>query len=488
MTPDFFIKTFSTLVPLGDTMLRLRANLRQTRAWWKSAETAVGRLGRPYHWIWKYPVRLEAAILLLILLCLTVALAGGVYSMARIGTATDQAKELSDIRASPIWGMIMRVHDQTWLILGTYILLAIAVAYHALPRLARNCTAVVARWNRAVRFSPGFINADWQCEYDDRANAVNIEREACLRTANAIADLIGSGTKWRANRAEPTAAVWSLDVQDRANALLIANTIEGAIHENHLGKMPWQRFYEVIADIAARPERPLSWVSLRKDPSGNSVYRSMRECAGNDLNLFPSSTAIATEVARAVRLLLERHQGNAAYLAGTSSPSVTRALRSLQQYPQMGYNKPKCMGPQFVKLCVRWKVWPSIKTGPLIYASDSVMWMPDSLLGLLLDSGCIVVANPGNGVPNDENMKRLAVRTLHEISVHFGGLLKDSGNTELALLQAQFSEGGADPEFALYEIVDYILWSRSRERTDEGDSILSPPRIWEVGNQTIRRL
>jgi hypothetical protein len=489
MTWDFLVRTFAGLVPLIGEMFKIRTSLRQAVLWWVSAENKVGSLGPVYKRIWKTPVRALYGILIALLCLFGIVAVIGIAAYSVAGPADDPAKTFEGLRAGTIWGPLLTLHTKATWFIGAYLVVAFLTWFNAISWLNMKIARAQARRSPELLFQPGFATAVWQLKSDLDAAAVNINQTSCAQVSGAIAEAIAAGdNSWRNDRASMPAIAAQLSIHERATLLLVGNTIEGGLHLANKKLPSWRRLYDLLAEIAAGQDRPFDPSSLRAPGAAGALYGKLRAAAVAEPQYFPDLPAVTKDVSDCVQKLIDERSGSAANLAGgpTSNPDLDLAKKRLEDYPQMGTATPKYMAPQFLRLAVRWHVWRFVKSAPLVYATPDKLLVGDPLLAYLFDTGCIRVSK-NKDITVDENLKRVAVKAIHEISLHFAGMLNHVNAQPLMVaLREEISPGAPAIEWSVYDWVDTYLWHRSEHRANAGNA-LDPMPSWTV-NGTVNHV
>ena len=213
---------------------------------------------------------------------------------------------------------------------------------------------------------------------------------------------------------------------------------------------------------------------LKGPGSSADFYGGLREEVNRRLPAgeppLPDSPVAMTDVSNAIHLLTTKYKGTAktiAYGFWWPKPSLRLAFHRAQQFHP--FNE-ESMIPQFLKLCVRWDVWPEVKVGNFVYpyaSSIARMMLEESALVTLHHVDNFTFRKGGELAAYREAMRR-TVRRVERI-------LLGSRNPHHQLYVNELAKAGHPMEWELAASVDFALWSLAREMAKK-DSF----KEWEV--------
>jgi hypothetical protein len=136
----------------------------------------------------------------------------------------------------------------------------------------------------------------------------------------------------------------------------------------------------------------------------------------------------------------------------------------------------------FLKLAVRWQIWPSAAPGPFTFGFNR------GIAALLLNLRCITVRREDEALDIDEDVRRLAAGTEMQI-VNQLKVFIDSGSDERTteLCKSRFgSTPSAVPLWRLSDEVDYFLFNQAR-RADGGSFGDAAVKPWRIDGNSFAR-
>ena len=137
------------------------------------------------------------------------------------------------------------------------------------------------------------------------------------------------------------------------------------------------------------------------------------------------------------------------------------------------------MGPQFLKLSVRWDVWPSIKTGNFVYPFSS------SIAALFLDREAIVTLGEVEELSFSSAPEQTIVReTMRRTVDTVKRLLTTVDRPDYKKFYSSLNTSPVHPsEWELAQHVDFVLWSYAAEEVKNNAFTK-----WRIGsNKFIQR-
>jgi hypothetical protein len=460
----FFSAILTVIVPAAQLWDSSKKRLLRAR----KDEVAVGDLGLPYWFGLKLPSLLTVCGLATIVGLALIALVGGV-AVSRI---TDQ--KVYPMLHKTHWAVPVTLFENSLLILFAYVLLAVVVYFDIPQYIALGLTS-------AWRYRPGWISAH---RVLTEGGPLNIDLQACRAASNTVFEAMANGSfQYEEDRA---AVPQGLQPDELANCLLIACTIESECHDLKKQIKKFAPLYSAVAAIGAGGTRPLSSKAIAAFDN-NTFYAHIRSLELPDAAVLPDDQSIHIAVNEVVRLLSAKYKSSALRLAYSWVPicsaSLPRVDGKLKAMPSFAGDRRKSMRDLFLKLAVRWQIWPSAAPGPFTYGFNR------RIAALLLNLRCITVRREDEALDIDEDVKRLVAETEMQIVDQLKVFI-DSGSdkrtTELCKSRFGSAPSGV-PMWRLSDEVDYFLFNQAR-KADGGCFGEAGVKPWHIdGNSFVRK-
>ncbi|MBE0657158.1 MAG: hypothetical protein IH602_05680 [Bryobacteraceae bacterium] len=257
---------------------------------------------------------------------------------------------------------------------------------------------------------------------------------------------------------------------ERANVALFGCMIEQEHWDRGFQRRDWAPFYRALAECREDGQSIFSPDYLRRVHMGTGAtrdfYQIIRTAANPALVSaaqpeLPESATVSSDVGEALNVLVDRYSGSAVNLANADLTgrhfNIERAFAEASSFPLL---RSDSMRPQFLKLLVRWDVWPGIQPGRFIYPFSA------RIAALLLDSGALVTLDDSDRLTFRTEDQRMIVREgVRRVVANVERLLmSDSVNGARAYYSALRNEQAHPAEWELAQRVDYVLWSEARNR------------------------
>jgi len=339
-------------------------------------------------------------------------------------------------------------------VLGLAILLFIAAAVNALSWIPISLLGCIPAKFLALKQSAAWYNL-WQFSIPLGApNPLFINPTG----VSALADIAISGLETtnagRENFAEtPT----QLCLHERANAALIGCILEKEYGIRQWPKPKWGSFYAAVAAAEADGKRLVSPKYLATAALNVDFYGvlsgEVNSRLPEDEPGLPDSAEARDDVSNAVKILVDKYKGSAKNLATvwwSRKPNLRVAFSRAQSIRPLD---SRSMVPQFIKLAVRWEVWPGAKLGNFIYP-----YAPN--LGVLLFEKHALVTLPGpHGFAFQDKGQLAAFReTMRRTVTRVRKNLSSSKKPEHRNILTRYPT-----EWQLAAGVDFVLWAHSSQ-------------------------
>jgi hypothetical protein len=253
---------------------------------------------------------------------------------------------------------------------------------------------------------------------------------------------------------------------ERANAALLGCLIEQEHHVRRWQLRNWGDFYKALVNTKVDGVSIFADTTIRNVRAQHQDYYAFMRAA-SDPNLreaqqppLEDSAAVAEDVMKVVDVLIAMYEGSARNLAraDASRMDIRLAFERASEFPHFD---GESIRPQFLKLAVRWDVWPGIETGNVIYPFSS------SLAALLLDRNVLVtlpeVKEFGFKSADERRVAREAIRQTVASVKHF---LETVERPEYRAFYESLQSSEVHPvEWELAQYVDFVLWAESYELT-----------------------
>jgi len=416
-----------------------------------------------------------------------ISFAAGAYIMIELSRTEGIEKIYDQIRTTNYGTFALTLQNSAWYILLAYTALATLVAYNIIPYLLLKCYQFAGKFRPELLHNTGYINAYWHFQFNKEAPAANLNIDACKTISNELIEKLAQNNSWQNDwAARPNLP---LSAEELSNIILIGCTIEGICHQNNTQVTSWGRFYNTLCECANTKSKPFLPESLRAHSKGGSFYSNLRGIAGVEACNLPTGNTIEATINEAIKILCTNYSGSMLDLAGLKSrPSIALAQKNLAQFPTMGNSSTKSMSAQVIRICLRWNLWPTLNSHTSIYTKDGYNKITTSILRLLFDSNCIV-GLPGKHIPNQIELKRLALKSMHIIAQDIAKLLQNSANPALQKLKGTLYNNGHFNENAAFDLVDFLLWSAAKARQPSTtQSALNPASTWTIDPSHASRI
>jgi len=459
----FFAAVLTVIVPAAQLWDALKKRLRKMAR----DEVSVGPLGRSYFWAFKVPSYVTVVSLIVVVILALTAFAGGLV----VNKAGGDAKAYEALHQSR-WDVPVVVFEHALWILGAYLLLAVLFYFEVPYRLALLLT-------RSWRYKPGWISARRALK---ESGPVNIDSDACTATANTIFKSMADGSfKYEDDRASKPK---DLEADELANCLLIGCTIESQLHDLKQ-KVTFAPLYGMVAAVAKHQERPLSSKSIK---SGNkdTFYAHLLSLQPAGQQVLPNDQSIHSAVNSVIKRLAFNYKSSALRLATSwvplTAPSLLRVDPRLKGFDPFAGDGHKGMRELFLKLAVRWGVWPEAQAGPFIFVFSR------RISTLLLNLGCVKVPQDDKALDIDEDVTRLVPETEMEIVNRFRDFIGSGSDGAIEqLCQSRFGCAASGvPLWRISDEVDYFLFAQSR-KDDGGCFGEKGVKPWKIDSNSFVR-
>jgi hypothetical protein len=253
-----------------------------------------------------------------------------------------------------------------------------------------------------------------------------------------------------------------LNDAERANAALFGCLLEQEHYIRKWGRRSWRPFYEALAGARVSQTSifaPQLITSTRKE--AKDFYSIIRDAVNPRLVAagqasLEDTPAVSEDVMVVADTLAARYRlSDFKHLSGPG------------------------MGPQFLKLAVRWDVWPSIETGNFVYPFST------SLAALFLDKEALVTLGDVTELSFSSKSEQAIVReTMRRVVKTVDHRLTFVDREDYHTFYASLVHDPCHPpEWELAQLVDFILWSEATELGKKNQFV-----SWRIGsNKFITR-
>ncbi|MGD1157548.1 MAG: hypothetical protein ABSA41_17210 [Terriglobia bacterium] len=355
--------------------------------------------------------------------------------------------------------------DDYWLKIVALGLLLLLITYvdgiTRVPVWALSC--LPTRWLPSVLESPAWFNVRQYSNVLEKPKPLVIAQIGVDRLADfALVQLVSGSYRTEHFADKPT----DLSTDERANAALFGCLLEQEHYVRRWGMREWRPFYAAVAGAREGEVSvfaPNFLQAARRE--ARDYYAIIRELVNPHLTIarqepLPDSGAVAEDVMKAIDLLNAMYGGSAANLARTSRTGNHVDLRlAFERVEQFPHFSGEGMRPQFLKIAVRWDVWPGVATGNFIYPFSS------SLAALFLGREAVVTLREVDQFSFKSTEERRIVReamrqTVSTVDRRLRTVDRKDYQAFYAELQAK---SGHPVEWELAEHVDFVLWSEAYE-------------------------
>jgi hypothetical protein len=341
---------------------------------------------------------------------------------------------------------------------------------------------IPTRWLPGLLESPSWLYVCWFCDIFGKPRPLVIRELGIDDIADFVIQRLVGGNLKTDNFAEKPPG---LTDDERANAALFGCLLE---KEHYIRKgwprRSWRFFYAAIG-AAQHQGRSIFAPDVVKRVSAHieDYYSDIQKAVNPRLeeteqDLLPDSAAASEDVKNAVELLATKYDGCAANLprgtSGTRQLNLRNAFERVAEFPNFN---PTGMVPQFLKLAVRWDVWPGIETGGFIYpfsSSIAVLFLNQQVLITLPEAQQFAFRDPDELLIMRETMRRVVDKVAWHLKT-----LNRPGYREF--YQTLRNEPAHPVEWEIAQYVDFVLWSAAREPASEGSD------VWKVESGLVLR-
>jgi hypothetical protein len=281
-----------------------------------------------------------------------------------------------------------------------------------------------------------------------------INRQGISTLADVAIERLETGRSGRDNYAEVPA---ELNLDQRANAALIGCILEKEYGLRGWPKPKWRLFYAAVAAAEVNGQKLVSPEYLTGTALKVAFYEILRQelnrVLPDDESKMPDSAEARDELSRAIKLLVNDYEGSARNLARvwwSINPNLRLAFVRSKGFQPMD---SRSMVPQFLKLAVRWGVWPGAKLGNFIYpyaAYLGVLLFERHALVTLLSVKSFAFKDEGQLAAYREAMRRVVSKAHQTLS-------RSLKPQHVQILKSYPSE------WELAAEVDFVLWDYSSE-------------------------
>jgi hypothetical protein len=251
---------------------------------------------------------------------------------------------------------------------------------------------------------------------------------------------------------------------ERANAALFGCLLEQEHYIRKWGRRSWRPFYEALAGARVNQSSlfaPDLVISTRRD--AQDFYSMIRQAVNPRLvdagqTLLEDTPAVSEDVMVAADTLAARYKGSAANLPSMDGQGFDLRL-AFDRLSDFKHLSGPGMGPQFLKLAVRWDVWPSIETGNFVYPFST------SLAVLFLDQEALVTLGDVSEFSFSSEPEQAIVReTMRRIVKTVEHRLTFVDRSDYHAFYSSIAHSPEHPvEWELAQLVDFVLWSEATE-------------------------
>jgi len=321
-----------------------------------------GKPGAFFFFTYRVPQYLYALALLGCALFGFVALIGGV------------AKLFSPPTGVPFFTPFFE--DSAFQILGVAILILLVAGFNGLSWIVILLFIWVPSRFLSLKQSAAWYNLRQFSSLLDEPKPVFINPDGVANVADiAILEL----EKKPATSADFAATPELLDLDARGNTALIGCLLEKEYSVRRWPRPKWKDFYAAVAAAELNSRKLVSPDYVTTRPTDSDFYGILRDKINGELPAtepnLPDSGEARNDLSKALDLLAEKYAGSARNLAFSwwrRKPSLRLAFNRAQSFHPLDVSS---MVPQFLKLAVRWGVWPNVKPGNFIYPYASCLAM-----------------------------------------------------------------------------------------------------------------
>lgn len=246
-----------------------------------------------------------------------------------------------------------------------------------------------------------------------------------------------------------------------ANTALFGCLIEKEYSVQKWERRDWAPFYAAMADARVGAERIFSPTFLADHAPNIDFYGAIRQAVnqqfpeGPDL---PDSPVVMDHLSKAVGILVAEYKGSARNLPFAwwgMKPNIKRAFARAQSFLPLDRES---MVPQFLKLAVRWDVWPDIDAGNFIYPYAKTLAL------LVLERHALITLDRADRFAFRDIGELYAFReAMRRTAKSVEDILSDSNRAEHRAYLRELNSAGHPIEWELAADVDFALWSWSTE-------------------------
>ncbi len=291
-----------------------------------------------------------------------------------------------------------------------------------------------------------------------RPKPLFLNKDGIEKLADAVTLRLMSPTAGATNFAEKPD---QLTPDELANTALFGCLIEKEYTVQQWQQREWAPFYAAIAEARDAGVCIFSPAFLNDHARNIDFYGAVRQAVnqqfpeGPDL---PDSPVVMDHLSKAVAILTKKYKGSATNLAfgrWDKTPSMRRAFRQAQSVPPLDRAS---MVPQFLKLAVRWDVWPGIDAGNFIYPFSK------NLALLILENRALVTLDKADKFAFRDTGELYAFReAMRRTAKAVEGILSASNRSEHREYVKKLASAGHPIEWEIAAEVDFALWSWARE-------------------------
>jgi len=334
--------------------------------------------------------------------------------------------------------------------------------------------------------SLGWLQAKELVRGGGSALPLAIDTNGIDRVANATITFLKSTGLASRHRAAPPHGTASA----KGNIALFACIIEQVEYDLGLPRRDWDKLYEAFGTLNQSTNllEPAQLLSVK---DGKAFYTALKEGLDPILTAFvPTQPAITNSplardcVAEAFDRLQAKFSGDVAQMAlrqpiGFRSPAAGLLFRA-KQFPKLNDDK---MGPQFVKLCLRFNAIDVSDEDELIPAfSSSIGWF-------LLNNGALTALQEVKNLPFRGQMNRPAVRIAEKRVIK---IVADELEASLAayqdLYEAVTDLGPAATRWYVEQEADTAVWSTAQDALAEAQNVDWANCRWKLDDLTATRV
>jgi|SRR5579872_4095066 len=361
-------------------------------------------------------------------------------------------------------GKLQSFFQNHWLeIFGIGLLLGLIALIDGLSLLAVALFAwMPQRWLPNILRSVDWFNLLQFCNLLEKPRPLVLRQLGIDSVADtSIARLI-SGDYKTENFAEKPG---DLSPDERANVALFGCLLEQEHYVRRWKYRKWRPFYDALSKAKHDGRSifaPDYVVAARRN--AQDFYTIIRDTV-NPLLLqvgqapLDDTAAVSDDVTVAADTLAAQFKGSAANLAKVDLQGMDLSL-AFDRLSLFRHLSGPGMGPQFLKLAVRWDVWPGIATGNFVYPFST------SIATLLLDQEALVTLGEVTEFSLNSTREQAVVREAMMRTVNTVERLLTSVDREdyKTVYQSLSSTPDHPAQWELAQRVDFILWSAATEQ------------------------